>query len=96
VNGQASEAIADTDGAVRLAALVADGEFYGMQNFDQSLAALYRRGLVAREDALAHATFEPGLAVMLDEADRARAVSSSPQPVDEASLAAPTGGVAAP
>jgi twitching motility protein PilT len=81
VNGPASEAIADADGAARLAALVADGEFYGMQNFDQSLAALYRRGLVAREDALTHATYEPGLAVMLDEADRARAASPSPQSV---------------
>ena len=80
MNGPASEAIADADGAARLAALVADGEFYGMQNFDQSLAALYRRGLVARDDALTHATYQPGLAVMLDEADRARAAAPSPQP----------------
>jgi twitching motility protein PilT len=90
VNGPASEAIADTDGASRLAALVADGEFYGMQNFDQSLATLYREGLVARDDALAHATYEPGLAVMLDEADRARALSPPPQsPVVAAGVGRP-------
>ncbi len=82
VNGPVGEAIADSDGADRLDALITDGEFWGMQSFDQSLAALYRRGLVLREDALAQASYEPGLAVMLDEADRARDVSpvSSPSP----------------
>lgn len=62
---------------------MADGDFYGMQSFDQSLAGLYRRGLVTREDALAQATYEPGLAVLLDEVDRARPVeppSPSPSP----------------
>ena len=82
VNGPVGEAIADSDGAERLDALITDGEFWGMQSFDQSLAALYRRGLVLREDALAQASYEPGLAVMLDEADRARDESpeSSPSP----------------
>ena len=77
VNGPVGEAIADSDGADRLDALITDGEFWGMQSFDQGLAALYRRGLVLREDALAQASYEPGLAVMLDEADRAR---ESPPP----------------
>jgi twitching motility protein PilT len=78
VHGPAAKAIADADGAAKLGALMAEGEFYGMQTFDQSLAALYRRGLVAREDALANANYEPGLAVMLDEADRARSASPLP------------------
>jgi len=69
----AAAANADADGAPRLETLIADGEFYGMQTFDQSLATLYRRGLVTREDALVHAVYEPGLAVMLDGADRERA-----------------------
>ena len=68
-----SEAVSDSDGAARLARFIAEGEMWGMQTFDQSLAALYRAGLVTREAALAHATYEPGLAVMIDEADRARA-----------------------
>jgi len=78
VNGQAAEAIADGDGSARIDSLIADGDFYGMQTFDQSLAGLYRRGLVSRESALVHAAYEPGLAVMLDEADRARVDSPSP------------------
>ena len=72
-NGPVAGAVADSEGAPRLEAIIADGEMWGMQTFDQSLGGLYRRGLVARDDALKHATYEPGLAVMLDEADRARA-----------------------
>jgi Tfp pilus assembly ATPase PilU len=58
--------------------MIADGEMWGMQTFDQSLGGLYRRGLVTREDALRHAAYEPGLAVMLDEADRQRAATATP------------------
>ena len=72
-NGPVAGAVADSDSADCIEAIIADGEMWGMQTFDQSLAGLYRRGLVARDDALAHATYEPGLAVMLDEADRTRA-----------------------
>jgi twitching motility protein PilT len=71
-NGPVSDALADSDGAARLEPMIAEGEMYGMQTFDQSLATLYRAGLVTRDAALAHATYEPGLAVMLDAADRAR------------------------
>jgi twitching motility protein PilT len=76
-NGPVSEAVADSDGGARLDAMIADGEMWGMQTFDQSLAGLYRRGLVTRDDALAHAAYMPGLAVMLDEADRQRSAASS-------------------
>ncbi|MEX0665589.1 MAG: PilT/PilU family type 4a pilus ATPase [Acidimicrobiia bacterium] len=79
-NGPVSEAVADSDGAARLDALIAEGEMWGMQTFDQSLANLYRRGLVARDHALANATFEPALSVMLDEADRARATATTAPP----------------
>ncbi|HEY8217754.1 MAG TPA: PilT/PilU family type 4a pilus ATPase [Acidimicrobiia bacterium] len=89
VHGPAAAAIADADGGAKLEALIADGEFYGMQTFDQSLATLYRRGLVNRDDALANSVYEPGLAVMLDGADRERAATSpaspsSPSPVGAA------------
>ncbi len=76
-NGPVSEAVADSEGAARLELLIAEGDMWGMQTFDQSLANLYRRGLVSREDALTNATYEPGLAVMLDEADRTRAESAA-------------------
>ncbi len=87
-NGPVTEAVGDSDGATRLDPIIADGEFWGMQTFDQGLAGLYKRGLVTREDALAHATYEPGLSVMLDEADRARAVQPLPDapPVGVGSL----------
>jgi twitching motility protein PilT len=81
-NGPVSEAVGDSDGAARLESLITNGEFWGMQTFDQSLADLYRRGLVERGDALAQASFEPALAVMLDEADRERA-PGRPGPEDQ-------------
>jgi len=84
-NGPATEAVADPDGAGRLDAVIADGEFWGMQTFDQGLAGLYGRGLVARADALTSATYAPGLSVMLDEADRAR----STQPMPEGPVSVP-------
>jgi Tfp pilus assembly pilus retraction ATPase PilT len=58
------------EGTQGLAALIATGEMWGMQTFDQSLANLYERGLVTREDALAHAAYAPGLMIRLDDADR--------------------------
>src|SRR5581483_106525 len=79
-NGPVSEAVADSDGATRLQAMIPEGEMWGMQSFDQSVAGLYRRGLVTRADALANANYEPGLAVMLDEADRAREARPSRVP----------------
>jgi twitching motility protein PilT len=89
VHAPAAAAIADPDGVSRLETLIADGEFYGMQTFDQSLATLYGRGLVTREDALAHAVYEPGLAVMLDGADRERAEAPlSPSPSSPSAVGA--------
>jgi twitching motility protein PilT len=88
VHGPAAKAIADADGGARLDALIAEGEFYGMQTFDQSLAGLYRRGLVTRGDALANAVYEPGLAVMLDAADRERAAAPLPSPTSPSPVGA--------
>ncbi len=36
--------------------VIADGEFYGMQTFDQSLMGLYERGVVSFSDAVGHAS----------------------------------------
>jgi len=66
------ESIADPEGATRLEALLAEGEFWGMQTFDQSLAGLYRRGMIERDAALANATYEPGLRVAIEAVDRER------------------------
>jgi twitching motility protein PilT len=69
-NGPVVEALGSTEGTQRLASLMADGEMWGMQTFDQSLAKLYERGLVTRDDALAHAAYAPTLTIRLDDADR--------------------------
>ena len=47
---------------------MADGEFYGMQSFDQSLFALYRDGWVSLRDAMAAATSSHDLRVALQRA----------------------------
>ncbi len=39
-----------------LVEVIEDGEFYGMQTFDQNLLRLYEYGLVTYQDALAHST----------------------------------------
>jgi twitching motility protein PilT len=36
--------------------VIADGDFYGMQTFDQALVALVRQGLITPEDASEAAT----------------------------------------
>jgi len=48
--------------------IIADGEYYGMQTFDQSLFRLYRDGLVSLRDALAVASNPHDLRVELQQA----------------------------
>jgi twitching motility protein PilT len=87
-NGPVAEALLNADRSSRLDALVADGEFWGMQTFDQSIAALYRRGLVEREAALANALYAPGLRIAIETADRERAdEASAPIPITSATPA---------
>jgi twitching motility protein PilT len=51
--GRVADAIADQSKTSSLAALVAEGGYYGMQTFDQHLTALYRDGVVTLDAALA-------------------------------------------
>jgi twitching motility protein PilT len=53
--------------------IIADGEFYGMQTFDQSLRNLYEQGTVTRRDAMASASNPHDLRLKLDELDLTRA-----------------------
>ncbi len=55
-NGRVRDLILDPDKTHMLHDLVAEGDFYGMQTFDQALLALYRAGLVDLEDARNAAT----------------------------------------
>lgn len=72
VNGPVAQAIADGRDANRLEQFMSDGEYYGMQTFDQAIARLYTRGLVDRDVALDHASYAPALRLELERTDRER------------------------
>jgi Tfp pilus assembly ATPase PilU len=59
-----------------------NGDLYGMQTFDQSLLQLYRNGLVARADAIAHANAPNEMRFSIDQADlnREHEMPSAPPP----------------
>jgi twitching motility protein PilT len=83
VNSLVSEAIADGGDPHRVEKLMHDGEYYGMQTFDQAITRLYARGLVGRDEALEHATYAPKLRLELERTDRERdqgVVAPAPAP----------------
>lgn len=82
VNTRVRERIADPDRLVELEDEMTHGDLYGMQTFDQSLVHLYRNGLVAREDAIAHANASSEMRFSLDRADleRTRETPAPPPP----------------
>jgi twitching motility protein PilT len=51
-NGRVFDAIVNPDQTHLLHDIIAEGEFYGMQTFDQSLLNLYKNGMVSLEDAM--------------------------------------------
>jgi twitching motility protein PilT len=71
-NGAVTDAIIEGRAADRLELLMRDGEYYGMQTFDQAITQLYLRGLISRDVALHHATNGPALRLELEQLDRAR------------------------
>lgn len=56
VNGRVQQCITDPDLTSGLEEIIADGEFYGMRTFDQSLADLYGEGLISLSEALVAAS----------------------------------------
>jgi len=89
VNNVAAEALGDGK-FDRLEQIMRDGEYYDMQTFDQSLLALYRRGLVERNAALLQATSPPALRVELEQVDRERAAATRLPTAGPVGLAAPS------
>ncbi len=63
--GRIAEAIADEDKTATLRSLIAEGQFYGMQTFDQHLVALIRDSVITLEDAMAASTSPHDLTVEL-------------------------------
>jgi twitching motility protein PilT len=52
MTGRARDMIMDSDQTGRLHEVIAEGEYYGMQTFDQALLRHYQAGRVSMEDAL--------------------------------------------
>jgi twitching motility protein PilT len=71
--GRVFDKIADPTATHELEEIIAEGEFYGMQTFDQGLRNLYEQGIVTRRDALATATNSHDLRLKLDQLDLTRA-----------------------
>src|SRR5918999_2227411 len=67
--GRIFDRIVDPDqGQESIEEIIADGEYYGMQTFDQSLFALYKNGLVGLRDALASASHPHDFRIALQQA----------------------------
>jgi twitching motility protein PilT len=56
MNGRIFDAIVNPDQTHLIYDIIAEGEFYGMQTFDQSLLELYKNGVINLERAMAAAT----------------------------------------
>jgi twitching motility protein PilT len=62
------DCIVDVDRETALDRIVAEGEYHGMQTFDQSLLHLYKDGLISFRDALAVASQPEDLRIALQSA----------------------------
>ena len=66
VNGRVRQCIEDMEHTSDIAEIIAEGEFYGMQTFDQSLAAHLEAGTITLDEALEEASNPHDLRVMLE------------------------------
>jgi twitching motility protein PilT len=67
VNGRIQNSIIDPARGGDIHEIIADGEYYGMQTFDQSLAKLYERGQIDMRGAMSAASNPHDLKVMLQQ-----------------------------
>ncbi|MGH9103018.1 MAG: type IV pilus twitching motility protein PilT [Acidimicrobiales bacterium] len=67
VNGRIQGCVVDPTHSADLSELIADGEYYGMQTFDQALAQLYEQGKIDLRGALVAATNPHDLKVLLQQ-----------------------------
>jgi len=65
VNGRLQQCIIDPNKTSDIHEIVADGEYYGMQTFDQALVRLYEQGAIDLRDAMMTASNPHDLKVML-------------------------------
>jgi twitching motility protein PilT len=67
-NGRVADRIVDPNTTPEIRGIIAEGEFYGMQTFDQSLFSLVSNGQVSVEDALTIASERHDFMLMLEQA----------------------------
>jgi twitching motility protein PilT len=79
--GRVFDKIADSTQTHELEEIIADGEYYGMQTFDQSLLHLYADKVVSRRDALSTASNPHDLRLKMEQYEMTRehaAASAAP------------------
>jgi twitching motility protein PilT len=72
-NGRVFDKIVNPDETHEIEEIIAQGEFYGMQTFDQSLLSLYKRGLIDLREALAASSRPHDLRLMIEQHTLAQA-----------------------
>jgi len=67
MTGRVFDRVVDPDSQHTIEEIISEGEYYGMQTFDQSLFQLYKNGLVALRDALAVASHPHDFRLMIQQ-----------------------------
>jgi twitching motility protein PilT len=67
MTGRVFDRIVDPDSSESIEEVIADGEYYGMQTFDQSLFNLFKNGMVSLRDALAAASHPHDFRIALQQ-----------------------------
>ena len=71
--GRVFDKIVNADETHEIDEIIADGEYYGMQTFDQALLALYQRGAIDLREALAASSRPHDLRLMIEQHTLAQA-----------------------
>ena len=65
--GRVFDKIVNAEETHEIEEIIAEGEFYGMQTFDQSLLDLYSRGVIELREAMAASTSPHDLRLMIEQ-----------------------------
>jgi twitching motility protein PilT len=77
--GRVFDRIANADETHEIEEIIAEGEYYGMQTFDQSLLSLYKRGAIDLREALAASTKPHDLRLMIEQFTLSQANAAATQ-----------------
>ena len=65
--GRVFDKIVNSEETHEIEGIISDGEYYGMQTFDQSLLSLYQRGMIDLREALAASTRPHDLRLLIEQ-----------------------------